>query len=80
MMTKGIQIDSITDYLMDNINKLSPQEIKEIYEYAVSKVNRTPSVDLSDVVGQSEQLPCKHEHIESSDGCDECMDCGARNY
>lgn len=32
------------------------------------------------VVGRSEQLPCKHEHIESSDGCDECMDCGARNY
>lgn len=23
---------------------------------------------------------CKHEHIESSDGCDECLDCGARNF
>ena len=23
---------------------------------------------------------CKHEHIKSSDGCDECVDCGARNY
>lgn len=28
----------------------------------------------------TEQLPCKHEHIESSDGCDECIDCGARNF
>lgn len=44
----------------------------------VCKLNE--ALSIANVVGQSEQLPCKHEHIESSDGCDECMDCGARNY
>ena len=26
------------------------------------------------------EVDCKHEHVTSSDGCDECLDCGARNY
>ena len=23
---------------------------------------------------------CEHKHIISEDGCDECLDCGVRNY
>lgn len=23
---------------------------------------------------------CRHENIDSSDGCDTCLDCGARNW
>jgi len=23
---------------------------------------------------------CEHKNIDSSDGCDECLDCGVRNY
>jgi hypothetical protein len=38
------------------------------------------ALQLHGVVGRSEQLPCKHEHIDRRDGCDECLDCGARNF
>lgn len=27
-----------------------------------------------------ESIECKHEHITRSDGLDECLDCGTRNY
>ena len=32
-------------------------------------------------VPKAKQLPkCKHKNIISSDGLDECLDCGVRNY
>jgi hypothetical protein len=70
------------------------EELRDIKNYSQSELMNTgyktaildaldlvnKYFDLALVVGRSEQLPCKHDHIESSDGCDECMDCGSRNY
>ena len=54
-------------------------------EKMLAKLVRGQNVDASNsnctIHGVSGMLPtCKHEHIESSDGCDECLDCGARNF
>ncbi len=29
---------------------------------------------------KSKEYCCKHENIDRSDGLDECLDCGIRNY
>lgn len=29
---------------------------------------------------EPEKEECKHEHVTREDGCDECQDCGTRNY
>lgn len=42
---------------------------------------KNQALRIHDVVGRSEQLPkCEHKHIDRKDGCDECLDCGVRNY
>lgn len=63
-------------YDADLIPKLS--KVWEKLELLQEVVNK--KCNIPHVVGRSEPLPCKHEHIERSDGCDECMDCGSRNY
>jgi len=40
--------------------------------------NVVKNLHIPDVVGM---LPkCEHRNIDRQDGCDECLDCGVRNY
>jgi hypothetical protein len=64
------QFEHIEDVLGFNRLSTTRSLIREIEQ----------ALRIHDVVGRSEQLPCQHKHIESSDGCDKCMDCGVRNY
>lgn len=52
----------------------------KLEKHVIDIMERYAALRIHDVIGRSEQLPCKHEHIKSSDGCDECIYCGARNY
>lgn len=70
------------------------EELRDIENYSQSELMntgyKTGLLDALDLVNKyfslapvsmrSEQLTCEHKNIKSSDGCDECIDCGARNY
>jgi hypothetical protein len=74
-MNKKQIIDKIIDDLptRDIRGEMSPDEWYWWFEEAFDK-------GYNEALRNMKKLPCKHRHIESSDGCDECLDCGIRNY
>jgi len=48
---------------------------------AIDKARKGAYVDAVVIIRQMQrEEQCKHENINSTDGLDECQDCGARNY
>ena len=66
--------------------------IKELKFWEMShKLKSTDREDLRNIIDKMEKqltipvvvgtLPkCEHKNIDRQDGCDECLDCGVRNY
>jgi hypothetical protein len=53
-------------------------EAGEIWKLLNKELNQGQTLPIDIVVGT---LPkCKHKNIDRQDGCDECLDCGVRNY
>tara|TARA_R110000744_G_scaffold223127_1_gene341936 strand:+ start:2256 stop:2513 length:258 start_codon:yes stop_codon:yes gene_type:complete len=70
------KVDSIDD-AQHNFNvRMERIAFHEGYKYALEQVKN--NVVLGDVI---KELPkCEHKNITSSDGCDDCLNCGVRNY
>lgn len=83
MIYGGVSIDEeFTDTIASVYNNGGKVEIVSVREVGITLDGCRCIENESQALRQplvSVQV-CGHEHIESSDGCDECMNCGTRNY
>lgn len=58
------------------LSQVKPSQIKDDLNYWKQQydLGRTPREAVESLGG------CQHKNIKSEDGCDECLDCGVRNY
>jgi len=71
VLTKSHGVGTLNDLWLSEANRC----------YAIINLDdgKTLSTPI-DLLTKWSPKDCEHKDITSSDGCDECMDCGVRNY